>query len=146
MNMSIKNFARKFYKNWSKSSVIHRKNRILGEITINRVGWRHMSRKSRGYDRIYHSWLLLSAAKKIITEVDNFFEFRRAKLETSPNSNYKVFGFLALRAKVVFPNRQESVIQVVLRGYRLYNKETNLIEQKYWFYSVYEPRRGINIQ
>lgn len=142
----IKNFAREFYREWSKSPTNERTNKLLGEIIINRVGWRHISRKSRGYLNIYHSWMLLCVAKKMIQEVDSVFEFRKSKETDENGEEYQLNSFYSLRAKVIFPNRQESVVQVVVRGYRKYNKDTHLIEQRNWFYSVWEPRRGINIQ
>lgn len=145
INEPIKYFAREFYKNWSRSSPEERYNKILGEVIVNRVGWRHISRKKRGYDKIYQSWLLLGVAKKIIQDCNSFYEFRRAG-KVNKGKGSRLNCSYALRAKVIFPNRHESVVQVIIRGFKRFSTETNLIEQKYWFYSVYEPRSGINIQ
>jgi hypothetical protein len=60
----IKDSARQFYKEWSHSSIDDKMNPSLGEIIVNRSGWRHISRSSRGYDKIFQSWQLLSVAKK----------------------------------------------------------------------------------
>lgn len=146
INEPIKKFASDFYSKWRNSPRAERDNKVLGEIIINRVGWRHISRKSRGYDKTIQSWMLLSVAKKIITEVDKFYEYRKSTIFLENDLGYRINSFYSLRAKVLFPNRQETIVQVVIRGYKNFNKDKNIIEEKNWFYSVYEPRRGINIQ
>lgn len=143
LNQPLNKSAREFYKNWRNSPKENRINKSLGEISINRVGWRHISRKQRGFDKIFQSWLLLSAAKRIIQEVNVLYEYRNKNLD---GNELILNKFYALRAKVIFPNRHESIVQVVIRGYKKYIKEENSLEEKYWFYSVYEPRRGVNIQ
>ena len=139
LNLSVRNF----YKEWSNSPKEERTHKSLGEIIVNRVGWRHISRKQRGINKIFQSWLLLSAAKKIIQEVNVLYENRN---ENTSDDELRINTNYALRAKVIFPNRQESIVQVILRGYKRINTTNKTVEQKTWFYSVYEPRRGINIQ
>lgn len=142
----IKTYSLEFYKKWKDCPNNERENEVLGVVIINRVGWRHISRKSRGFDKIYQSWMLLSAAKKIVKEVGKYYEYRRSTTILENNLGYRINSFYSLRAKVIFPNRQETIVQVVIRGYKLFNTDKNFIEEKNWFYSVYEPRRGINIQ
>jgi len=44
---SLKTNARNYYTHWSNSSSLVRTNPDLGEIIVNRVGWRHITRKDR---------------------------------------------------------------------------------------------------
>lgn len=143
LNQPLNKSARLYYQELRNLPKNQRTNKTLGEIIINRVGWRHISRKQRGSDKVFQSWLLLSAAKRIIQEVNVLYEYRN---KSTSSSELVLYSFYALRAKVIFPNRQESIVQVVIRGYRKYLSEQNKIEEKNWLYSVYEPRRGVNIQ
>jgi hypothetical protein len=63
--------------------------------------------------------------------------------EDKETGQYELKDYLSLRAKVIFPNRNQTVIQVVLRRKRTGNRTTGEQNQTIWFYSVYEPRRGI---
>ncbi len=141
----LKETARVFYKTWSAEDRLERTNLGLGEIIINRAGWRHISRSERGFDKVFQSWQLLSAAKRIIQNVDKAYQITKQVKISEDAAEYVLKDFISLRAKVVFPNRHESVVQVILRRKKVVNKIQNTIEQKVWFYSVYEPRRGIRI-
>ncbi len=141
----LKETARNFYKDWCNSDTIERTNPSLGVVTVNRTGWRHISRSERGFDKIFQSWQLLSAAKKIIQTVDRAYQIKKQETISEGETEYIVKDFISLRAKVVFPNRHESVVQVILRRKKIVNILTNTIQQQVWFYSVYEPRRGIRI-
>lgn len=141
----LKETARNFYKDWSNLVTAERTNPGLGVITVNRIGWRHISRSERGFDKIFQSWQLLSAAKKIIQTVDKAYQITKQETTSEDETEYILKDFISLRAKVIFPNRHESVVQVILRRKKIVNRVTNTIEQKVWFYSVYEPRRGIRI-
>ncbi|WP_448104625.1 DUF4365 domain-containing protein [Pedobacter panaciterrae] len=139
----VKFTSREFYKQWSNSPVSDRTNKGLGEVIVNRSGWRHISRTNRGFDKIFQSWQLLSAAKEIIKEVDKAYQITKQERPTENIGEFILKDFISLRAKVTFPNRQEGVIQVVLRRKRTTNTLTNKVEQKVWFYSVYEPRNAL---
>lgn len=115
-------------------------NPTLGQILVNRVGWKHMTRRSRLPERIVQSWLLLGAAKAIINECTKVFNLGHASQKVFPDGNANVVDYLGLRANVAFPHRHQSVLQVVLRRSRLITP--NYKGQKIWFYSVYELRRG----
>lgn len=141
----LKITARNFYKDWSNLNLAERTNPGLGEVTINRTGWRHISRSKRGFDKIFQSWQLLSAAKKIIQTVDKAYQITKQESTSEDETEYTLKDFVSLRAKVIFPNRHESVVQVILRRKKIVNRVDNTIKQKVWFYSVFEPRRGIRI-
>lgn len=145
IDTSLKLTANDFYKKWRSCPVIERTNPGLGEVTVNRSGWRHISRSHRGYDKIFQSWQLLSAAKEIIKKVDRAYQITKQELTNEDDSEYTLKDFISLRAKVIFPNRHESVVQVILRRKKTVNKIANNVHQQVWFYSVYEPRRGIRL-
>lgn len=132
--------ARRYYNTWSQSLPVERTNPTLGEIAVNRVGWRHICRKGRKPAHIYQSWQLLGAARRIIAEVSTFT--RLGKTVTTPvPQGQDVCDFVGLRAWVTFPHRHESVIQVVLRRHRVFSSDGSLQQSRTWFYSVYELRR-----
>lgn len=141
---SIKDTARQFYRNWSHSPKEERTNPALGEITVNRVGWRHMTRKNRTNERVIQSWFLFGAAKKIIQEVNTFIPLGHNKYEHFSDNRIIYRDFVGLKGQVMFPHRQESQVMVVLKRQQVYdNKYGNeLQDKKIWLYSIYESKRG----
>jgi hypothetical protein len=137
----FKSSARKFYVGWAHDSVAERTHPVLGEILVSRVGWKHICRPNRKKERILQSWLLLSAAKKIILNVDEWHALGRSRTRMVSNKIRQTIDFLGLRAEVHFNFRDSSLVQVILRRSQEYNTETQSFGQKIWFYSVYEMRR-----
>lgn len=132
--------ARSFYNAWSKDTTAERTNPELGEIVVNRVGWRHICRKGRRPAHIYQSWQLLGAARRIVHEVTTFTHLGKA-VTTSSAQGQEVCDYVGLRAWVSFPHRHESVVQVVLRRHRVFANDGSPQKSRTWFYSVYELRR-----
>jgi hypothetical protein len=144
-NESIRNDAWTFYKKW-RDEPLGCVNPVLGKILVNRVGWKHMTRMSRLPERIVQSWLLLGAAKAMISKCSKVFNLGHAKQQLFPDGNTHVVDYLGLRANVVFPYRHQSIIQVVMCRSRLISPLNQKLErEKIWFYSVYEMRRGIAV-
>ncbi len=142
-NESIRNDAWSFYKSWRNDQQA-RMHPVLGNIIVNRVGWKHMTRKGRSQDRIINSWLLLGAAKQMVIQGAKIFYLGHAKVEDIGGNVIKVTDYLGLRANVVLPHRQETMIQVVLKRCRYVNKAySSPVNQKIWLYSIFEPRRGL---
>jgi hypothetical protein len=144
-NESIRNDAWSFYKNWRDDGnlCIHPD---LGYIIVNRVGWKHMTRKGRSQDRIINSWLLLGVAKQMVIQGANVFYLGHSNVENIEDNVIKIIDYLALRSIVVMPHRQETMVQVVLKRCRYINKcYTEPVSQKIWLYSIFEPRRGMKI-
>jgi len=142
-NESLRNDAWSFYKQWrdSQDDCVHDK---LGEILVNRVGWKHITRIGRSHERIINSWMLLPAARQMIIQNASTAYLGHARVLDLPAGEKKIVDYLGLRAKVVFPHRHHSVVQVVLKRQRVVNKnDLEKESQKIWFYSVYEPRRGM---
>lgn len=141
LTQPLKDCARTFYRSWAKSPLAERTNPKLGEVLVSRVGWRHITRRGRRPERIIQSLQLLGVAKKIIQEVESVGWLGRMEDRTLENGTTQRRELLGIRARVRFPFRHESIVQVILERKRIYRQ--NLISEKTWFYSVYEARRGI---
>ncbi len=139
---SLRNDAWQFYTAWKESPGIDI-NPALGPVLVNRVGWDHITRKDRLPERVAQSWLLLGAAKSMIANCAQYWTLGNATSRVLSNGNTEVIDYLGLRAKVAFPYRHHSVVQVILKRSRLTEGvRPNFARQKIWFYSVYELRRG----
>lgn len=146
VNESLRNDAWDFYKDWrsDKSSCKHPE---IGFVAVNRVGWKHLTRTGRSHERIILSWLLLPAAREMLKQGVKHAYLGHAKTDRLPSGATKVVDYLGLRANVIFPHRHQSTVQVVLKRQRILDASCgNKEKQKIWFYSVYEPRRGLHTQ
>ena len=142
---SLRDDAWAFYKSW-RADLSACRHSSLGQVLVNRVGWKHITRRGRLPERIVQSWLLLGAARAMVSNCGKVFNLGHAKYRTLPDGNIKVVDYLGLRATVFFSYRHHSVVQVVLRRSRLLSPLNQQVErQKIWFYSVYELRRGMGI-
>ncbi|WP_082055064.1 DUF4365 domain-containing protein [Cupriavidus basilensis] len=134
--------ARGFYKRWSQIDYPTH-NPSLGEILINRVGWRHITRQNRLKERVFQSLCLLSVAKRMISEFSEVDMLGRPEVVHLEDGSLKVTDHLGLRANIAFPHRHQAVVQVVLRRERIFSPlAASLPAQRIWFLSVYELRRG----
>lgn len=128
--------AREYYLDWKNADLKERTNPRLGEVFISRVGWRHITRSSRGYESIKNSLLLLGAAKSIILKIVKAYQTTAP--EITIKNNKEVFkDFLSLRAKVKVGENMRNV-QVILKRKRVRDTINGHTEQKIWFYSVFE--------
>ncbi|WP_075207602.1 DUF4365 domain-containing protein [Archangium violaceum] len=141
LSAKAKDAARKFYLEWRNGPESRRMNPALGSIEVSRVGWRHMNRKGRKAERILSSWGLLGVAKRIVQEVSSFQRLGRQQSQLRTDGSRHILDYLALRARVSFPHRTESVVQVVLQRKRTIAPSGD-VSIRHWFYSVYELRRG----
>lgn len=139
LNSSLKAQAGEYYKNWSTNPIGERTHVSLGEITVSRLGWRHLTRTGRMQNRIYNSLQLLGVAKEIIQKTNSVFQVKVHQNTTLKDGTQFLEDFLGLRAKCKFQHRHSSVIQVTLKRKRWINEEKGILKQKVWFYSVYEP-------
>jgi hypothetical protein len=139
---TLHNAARGFYQQWSKLTYPNT-NPALGKVLINRVGWRHITSQGRLRERQFQSLSLLGIAKRMIDELDDITMLGRVTVHDYADGGKKVTDHLGLRANIVFPHRHQSVVQVVLRRDRIITKDPRSpTQEKIWFLSVYELRRG----
>lgn len=140
---SLRQDAWNFYSEW-KNSPTFDINPSLGPILVNRLAWEHMTRATRLPERVAQSWLLLGAAKCMINNCTKYWTLGNATSQTFADGSTEVIDYLGLKAKVSFPHRHHSVVQVILKRSRLTTPvSTQPMRQKIWFYSVYELRRGL---
>ncbi len=138
---SLRNDAWSFYKAWRDDNDV-RVNPVLGPILVNRVGWKHITRRGRLPERIVQSWLLLGAAKKLIASSTSIYDLGHATRKTFEDGNTITEDYLGLRAMVAFPYRHQTVVQVVLKRSRLVAPADKRQErEKIWFYSGSGRRR-----
>jgi len=142
-NRALKSDARTYFKWWRSLPVSMRTNPQLGEVTVSRVGWMHLTRRGRKRERIQQSFQLLGVARRIVAEVVEWSPLKRQSSSKEGASTITTHGTIALRAFVIFPHRYESVVTVILRRKTVHDKaHGKLIEAKTWLYSVFESRRG----
>lgn len=138
----IKKQAWKFYREWAQSPLAERSHPKLGEILISRIGWRHMAASHRKLERIIQSWLLLSVAKRMIREVGCFGPCGPVIETKMIDGSSEILDHLRIRARVIFPHRDTSIVQIVLRRRRSLGKNQDQISGKIWLLSIYELRRA----
>lgn len=140
---TLLNAARGRYKDWSTIDYPFQ-NPTLGDVLVNRVGWRHITRQGRLQERIFQSLGLIGVAKRMISEIEAVDMLGRATIKTSESGLNVITDHLGLRATIIFPHRHQSVVQIVLKRERKLSKEySSPPEQKIWFLSIYELRRGV---
>jgi hypothetical protein len=145
--LGLSNFkytAREEYKNLSGlgQNNITTINPVLGQIKYSKSGWNHITRLNRRKMRIINSLLLLGVSHTICETVDKFTSVKRGQIRES-NQYIKKVEFLTLRANVHFNFRQSSVVQVVLRRVRTFDKlnGAKVVPNQVFFHSIYEPYR-----
>lgn len=117
-------------------------NPTIGEIKFSQSGWKHITRLNRRQMRIINSLILLGVAREICVSVSKYTKVRKGMVRES-NRYIKKVEFLTLRANVEFNYRQKSIVQVVLRRVKTFDKvhpELNISDRTF-FHSVYEPYR-----
>lgn len=142
---SLKEGGMKFYKNWRDELPSNRVSPVFGEILVNRVGWKNISRNSRRPGRVAQSWQLLPVAKEIVKTVKKATLIRGHSLfilnQADNTITFKKYYYL--RAKVKFDHRGEAVVYVILRQITIEGcEDRHLANSSTWFYNVYEGERG----
>lgn len=138
---NLKKSAREKYKAISKR--IHT-NPTLGEVIVNRVGWKHITRPDRKILHVNQSFELIGALEKIISSTHRY-EFVKQLDTYEKTSNKVIVDNICLRAKIIFPHRYQGVVVVMLKRKRLFNENGKANTSKIWFYSIFESRRGKKI-
>lgn len=117
-------------------------NPTLGGIKFSQSGWKHITRLNRRQMRIINSLILLGVAREICEKVTKYSKVKKGMFRESERYIKKV-EFLTLRANIEFNYRQESIVQVVLRRVKTFDKihPEQVIQDQIFFHSVYEPYR-----
>lgn len=152
MKHDLKWVAWNFYSKWKSVGCI---SPVLGTVIINRTGWSHITRTTRPVARILASFSLLPAASRIIEEVTSWRVLRRSgQVKEFSNGTWAVLDFIGISANVIWPARAPSEVMVILRRQTIYTAKLDnldppslerpieVVSQKLWFYTVYEPGRG----
>jgi rRNA maturation protein Rpf1 len=135
---SVKDGARQYYLELADRGLKHTE---LGGIEFNRVGWRHMTRRNRKRMNRMQSFLILGAIPKIIKKNPKYSVVGKVQRETV-NGLQTVKDIVVIRTKVSFPHRYQSVITLVFKRKTTYTEDMVEKNQKVWFYSIFESRRG----
>ncbi|MEH6886395.1 hypothetical protein V7Z92_20925, partial [Priestia megaterium] len=105
-----------------------------------RVGWKHITRKTRSLQRIIQSLILLPVAKELLEKIDNY-QVVDYLFKPDGSNGGVLYQTLLIRGRVTFSFRYPAVINVILRRKIVVSGEGKYLESKVWFYSVYESRR-----
>lgn len=134
--------AHKKFRELAASPVLDRTNDALGEITVSRVFWKHITRADRRKQRILQSFQLLGAVLPVIKGIKSYENIGRRK-STVANNQIEVMNYVALRAMVGFNHRYQASVTVVLKRKRVFDQITAaVLSSKTWLYTIYENRRG----
>ncbi len=142
---NLKESAKEIYKSFGGKGDLPFPSTInpsLGEIRFSRSGWKHMTRLNRRQMRIINSLILIGIGREICLKVPKYTKVKKGLVRETKQYIKKV-EFLTLRANVEFNFRQKSIVQVVLRRVRKFDKinPDRKIPDKIYFHSVYEPYR-----
>jgi hypothetical protein len=145
-NLSIKKKASIYYNKWKKGPIHDRTNPAIGEILINRVGWKNICRRGRAKERIIQSLQLLPVAKEMIKSINQSTLLRTKDLpEVNVHDNtLTIERFYYVRALVKFKHRSETIVYVIFKQITVENySNRKLISKKTWLFNVYEGCRGV---
>jgi hypothetical protein len=137
LSKPLKQSAREKYKSIGNKV----NNKLLGDIVVNRVGWKHITRKDRKVSHIHQSFELLGALPSILYKSQSFTFIKNIE-SYEKKSNRIIVDLIAFQAKVTFPHRFQSVVVVVLKRKRRINENGKANTARIWFYSIFESRRG----
>ena len=141
----LRDEARDYFKAWKDASVNPAFQSSL-QASITWKGWNHITRKARPVRTKQQSIQLLPAAARILLVSSGVkpltVQPMRPVVPDSPSYNSETLtrGYEALTARVIFNERQEAVVRVVLER-TAYVSRTGQVKETLVFYSVYEVAR-----
>lgn len=130
--------SKSFYREWSNVGPIFCPP-INCEITISRVGWRHITSKSRGLLRGTFSKRYLGAAKQLIEKCEAFSILKRKPIQNKDKALIGETRFIGILGSVNSNLDKTRLIQVILLQKIIFSPVGN--ETKTWFYSVHERKK-----
>lgn len=137
--------ARNYFKAWKNACKTNPAFLASLQASITWKGWNHITRKARPVRTKQQSIQLLPAAARILLASNGVKPVAvqpMKQISTGPRSNGQTFmrGYEALTARVIFNERQEAVVRVVLERTTISYKDVQISESVV-FYSVYEVAR-----
>lgn len=132
--------TRNYFKAWKKASA-----QTAFQASLTWRGWEHITRQERPVRTKQQSLQLLPAAARIMlassgVEPVSVQPMKAIPKSQRPNGQDRERGYEALTARVIFNERQEAIVRVVLERTRLYFMGS-LVSETVIFYSVYEVAR-----
>ncbi|STB42738.1 DUF4365 domain-containing protein [Clostridium perfringens] len=144
VNKSLKEVSRNMYKELGKEKITSLCKDLDKKIEFTRVGWRHITRKKRNKERVIQSLILLPLARDIIEKATEFEKIDAEYKKDKKSGNKVIVDKLVIKAQCSFHYRFPAIIKVVLLRKR--EITSNGIEERIWFYSIYEARRKQNLE
>jgi hypothetical protein len=135
--------CRTFYRDWMNEARANPSR--FHSVQVSNRGWRHMTRIGRSKSRMLQSMLLLPTASRMLEQMHEIEpqKLSRAVNRQLLNGRHQERYFEGVTARVIFAQRQEAIVQVVLE--RKITRSNSAIHDERTLYSVYEVarRRGI---
>jgi len=137
---SLLNVTRNYFKEWKKAST-----GTPFQASITWRAWEHITRQERPVRTKQQSLLLLPAAARILLVSSGVKPVSVQRMKPVPppkhqNGQTQERGYETLTARVIFNERQEAVVRVVLERTRLFYRG-QFVSESVIFYSVYEVAR-----
>lgn len=131
---------RNYFKLWKKGA-----SSITFQASITWRGWEHITRQERPVRTKQQSLQLLPAAARIMHATSGVKPIPVQRMKSVPPPKYpngqtRERGYEALTARVIFNERQEAVVRVVLERTKLFLHGV-VVSETVIFYSVYEVAR-----
>ncbi|RZL04172.1 MAG: DUF4365 domain-containing protein [Rubrivivax sp.] len=145
-NKPLRDEARDYFKAWKAACTADPTFQASLQASITWKGWNHITRKARPVRTKQQSIQLLPAAARILLASSGVkpmtVQPMRPVTPDSPSYNSETLtrGYEALTARVIFNERQEAVVRVVLER-TAYVSKTGRVKETLVFYSVYEVAR-----
>lgn len=137
---SLLEVTRNYFKEWKRASKV-----TTFQALITWRGWEHITRQERPVRTKQQSLLLLPAAARLLLPSSGVEPVPVQRMKSVPpprhsNGQTRERGYEALTARVIFNERQEAVVRVVLERTKLFLRGL-LVSETVIFYSVYEVAR-----
>ncbi|WP_286230587.1 DUF4365 domain-containing protein [Neobacillus mesonae] len=136
---SIKKSAKTYYNNLNKIKLSPACEEFT-DILFTRVGWKHITRKTRSLQRIIQSLILLPVAKELIEKIKRYHIVDYSFVDDGSGGGV-LYQTLLIRGRVSFSFRYPAIVNIILRRKIRISSKGKHLESKVWFYSVYESRR-----
>ncbi|WP_160805651.1 hypothetical protein, partial [Virgibacillus halodenitrificans] len=138
-DQSLKMISKDLYRHLATTKLSSKCPELHNKVEFTRVGWRHITRKKRDKARIIQSLILLPLVREIIENATSFETIDANYFKDKKTKNKIILDKLVIKAQCIFKYRFPAIIKVVLLRKREITKTG--LEERVWFYSVYEARR-----